>query len=134
MLFGKEHVDRYQETDGREGHDWQGTTVLLLTTTGRKSGLERTTPLIYRTDGDAFAIVASNGGAHDHPLWYKNLLAQPEVGVQVEGDRFRARARTASPEEKARLWPSLTATWSAYDQYQTKTDREIPVVILDRAA
>ncbi|MFC3996328.1 nitroreductase family deazaflavin-dependent oxidoreductase [Nocardiopsis sediminis] len=134
MLFGKEHVDRYQETDGEEGHDWQGTTVLLLTTTGRKSGLERTTPLIYRTHGDAYAIVASNGGATDHPLWYKNLVAEPEVGLQVKGDRFRARARTASPEEKARLWPAFTATWPSYDEYQTKTDRDIPVVVLDRIA
>jgi deazaflavin-dependent oxidoreductase (nitroreductase family) len=132
VLYGKEHVQRYQETDGAEGHDWQGTTVLLLTTTGRKSGQERTTPLIYRPDGDAYVVVASNGGDRDHPLWYKNLLENPEVGVQVKGDRFRARARTADQAEKTRLWPTMAATWPDYDEYQTKTDRDIPVVILDR--
>ncbi|PRX92407.1 nitroreductase family deazaflavin-dependent oxidoreductase [Allonocardiopsis opalescens] len=133
MLFGAEHVRRYRETDGAEGHDWQNTTVLLLTTTGRKTGLERTTPLIYQTDGDDYVVVASNGGEPDHPLWYKNLVADPNVTVQVWGDRFAAVAHTADAEEKARLWPKMTATWPAYDQYQTKTDRPIPVVVLRRA-
>ncbi|GAB3211846.1 nitroreductase family deazaflavin-dependent oxidoreductase [Marinactinospora thermotolerans] len=132
MLYGAEHVKRYIETNGEEGHDWQGTTTLILTTTGRKSGKPRSTPLIYRTDGDDYVVVASNGGATEHPLWYRNLLADPEVTVQVKGDRFRARARTASEEEKTRLWPRMAATWPAYDEYQTKTDRSIPVVILQR--
>jgi deazaflavin-dependent oxidoreductase (nitroreductase family) len=133
-LFGPEHVRRYQETDGEVGHDWQDTIVLLLTTTGRKSGEERTTPLIYQPVGDdAYAIVASKGGADAPPAWYLNLEAEPKVGVQVKGDRFTANARTATPEEKPELWDKMTATWPAYDDYQTKTDREIPVVVLERA-
>lgn len=131
MLFGKEHVERYQETDGAEGHDWNGTTVLILTTTGRSSGRPRSTPLIYRTDGDSYVVVASNGGAPDHPQWYKNLQADPGARVQVRGDRFTARARTADAGEKQRLWPVMAATWPDYDQYQAKTDRDIPVVVLD---
>ncbi|HWF36386.1 MAG TPA: nitroreductase family deazaflavin-dependent oxidoreductase [Solirubrobacteraceae bacterium] len=132
MLFGQEHVDRYRETDGEEGHDWQGTSVLILTTTGRRSGNERSTPLIYGTSGDAYLVVASKGGAPEHPAWYLNLSENPEVEVQVKGDRFGARARTATPEERAELWSTMTEQWPAYDEYQTKTDREIPVVVLER--
>ncbi|TDC87364.1 nitroreductase family deazaflavin-dependent oxidoreductase [Actinomadura sp. 7K507] len=133
MLFGKEHVARYQETDGEVGHDWQGTVTLLLTTTGRRSGKERTTPLIYQPEGDAYVIVASLGGADDNPLWYENLRANPEVKVQVKGDKFTARARTATPEEKPALWRKMAAVWPAYDEYQQKTTRNIPVVVLERA-
>ncbi|MEV0122230.1 nitroreductase family deazaflavin-dependent oxidoreductase [Streptomyces sp. NPDC050703] len=132
MLFGKEHVKRYQETDGAEGHDWQGTTVLILTTIGRKSGEPRSTPLIYRPYGDAVLVVASNGGADAPPLWYRNLEANPEVQVQVKGDRYTARARTAIPDEKPDMWRTMVATWPAYEEYQTKTERSIPVVVLDR--
>jgi deazaflavin-dependent oxidoreductase (nitroreductase family) len=134
ILFGPEHVRRYRETDGDVGHDWQGTITLLLTTTGRKSGEERTTPLIYQPVGDdAYAIVASKGGADTPPAWYLNLEADPNVEVQVKGDRFAAKARTATPEEKPDLWKKMAATWPAYDDYQQKTDREIPVVVLERA-
>ncbi|WP_436757409.1 nitroreductase family deazaflavin-dependent oxidoreductase [Streptosporangium sp. V21-05] len=132
MLFGKEHVDRYIATDGAEGHEWQGTTALLLTTVGRKSGEPRTSPLIYQRHGDDLLIVASKGGADEPPLWYLNLRENPEVEVQVLGDRFRARARTATPEEKPELWSIMTAAWPAYDEYTKKTDREIPVVVLER--
>ncbi|WP_329254076.1 nitroreductase family deazaflavin-dependent oxidoreductase [Actinoallomurus sp. NBC_01490] len=133
MLFGREHVERYQETDGAEGHDWQGTTVLLLTTVGRKSGQKRTSPLIYRKkDGDTYTVIASNGGADEPPLWYANLQADPEVEVQVWGEKFVARARTATPEEKPALWEAMAETWPAYDDYQKKTEREIPVVVLER--
>jgi deazaflavin-dependent oxidoreductase (nitroreductase family) len=132
MLFGREHVERYQETDGAEGHDWQGTTVLLLTTVGRKTGKKHTTPLIYQPAGDAYTVVASKGGADEPPQWYTNLQANPEVEVQVWGDRFAARARTATAEEKPALWETMAATWPAYDDYQKKTDREIPVVVLER--
>lgn len=131
MLFGKEHVQRYQETDGEEGHDWMGTTTLILTTTGRRSGQPRSTPLIYQSDGDNYVVIASNGGASDHPLWYYNLVANPEVGLQVRADRFTARARTATEEERSRLWPRMASVWPDYDDYQTKTDRPIPVVILE---
>jgi deazaflavin-dependent oxidoreductase (nitroreductase family) len=132
MLFGKEHVKRYQETDGAEGHDWQNTTVLILTTIGRKSGEQRSTPLIYQPYGDAVLVVASNGGADAPPLWYRNLEANPEVQVQIKGDRYTARARTASPDEKPAMWRTMVATWPAYEEYQTKTDRSIPVVVLER--
>lgn len=133
MLFGQEHVDRYRATDGAEGHEWQGTQTLLLTTTGRKSGEERTTPLIYAPVGDAYAIVASKGGSDEPPAWYLNLAANPEVEVQVLGDRFKARARTAEAEEKAEIWPTMVSEWPAYDEYQARTERQIPVVVLERA-
>jgi deazaflavin-dependent oxidoreductase (nitroreductase family) len=131
MLFGKEHVKRYVETDGEEGHDWRGTSVAILTTTGRKSGEKRSTPLIYQPYGDAYLLVASQGGAPDHPLWYKNLLADPEVELQVKADRFKARARTATPDERPDMWRTMTATWPDYDVYTTKTTREIPVVVIE---
>ncbi|UQA56597.1 nitroreductase family deazaflavin-dependent oxidoreductase [Polyangium aurulentum] len=132
-LFGDEHVRRYQETGGRVGHIWRrGTTILLLTTTGRKSGEKRTVPLIYVTDGDHYAIVASKGGAPEHPGWYLNLEKTPEVELQVKDEVFRARARVATGEERARLWRKANEAWPDYDQYATKTDREIPVVVLER--
>lgn len=133
MLFGQEHVDRYRATDGAEGHEWQGTQTLLLTTTGRKSGEERTTPLIYAPYGDAYTIVASKGGTDEPPAWYLNLSADPEVEVQVLGDRFKARARTANAEEKAETWPTMVSEWPPYDEYQARTERQIPIVILERA-
>jgi deazaflavin-dependent oxidoreductase (nitroreductase family) len=133
-LFGQEHVDRYRASDGEEGHEWQGTQTLLLTTTGRRSGEERVHPLIYGRHGNDYLVVASKGGAPSHPAWYLNLEANHEVEVQVMGDKFHARARTATPEEKVDLWPIMTKEWPAYDQYQTKTDRDIPVVILERVA
>jgi deazaflavin-dependent oxidoreductase (nitroreductase family) len=132
MLFGQDHVDRYVDTDGEEGHEWQGTTTLILTTTGRRSREERSTPLIYQRHGDDYLVVASKGGSPEPPAWYLNLQANPEVRVQVKGDRFAARARTATPDEKPELWQAMTAVWPAYDEYQTKTDREIPVVVLER--
>ena len=132
MLFGQEHVNRYRETDGKEGHDWQGTQTLLLTTRGRKSGEERTTPLIYGESGDCYVVVASRGGTPEHPAWYLNLEESPMVEVQVWGDTFRAHARTATPEEKPALWKQMVSRWPAYEDYQAKTDREIPVVVLER--
>jgi deazaflavin-dependent oxidoreductase (nitroreductase family) len=133
MLFGEEHVKRYVESDGEEGHDWQGTTVLILTTKGRRSGQSRSTPLIYQRHGEDYLVVASKGGADEPPAWYLNLSENPEVELQVGGERFAARARTASSEEKPVLWRTMTATWPAYDEYQEKTGRAIPVVVLERA-
>jgi deazaflavin-dependent oxidoreductase (nitroreductase family) len=134
VLFGQEHVQRYVETDGEEGHRWQeGSSVLILTTTGRRSGEARSTPLIYGRNGDDFLVVASKGGADDPPAWYLNLVDQPEVEVQVKGDRFKARARTASDDEKPDLWRVMTGEWPHYDEYQEKTERPIPVVVLERA-
>ena len=131
-LYGQEHVDRYRATDGEEGHDWQGTQTLLLTTKGRKSGEQRTTPLIYARQGDAYTVVASKGGSDTAPAWYLNLSEDPDVEVQVKGDRFRARARTASVEEKPGLWQKMVSEWPDYDSYQQQTEREIPVVVLER--
>jgi deazaflavin-dependent oxidoreductase (nitroreductase family) len=134
MLFGQEHVERYEATDGEEGHDWQkGTKTLILTTKGRKSGEERKTPLIYEEHDGDYLIVASRGGTPEHPAWYLNLEDEPEVGVQVKGDKFKARARTASSDEKPEMWRKMAAAWPDYDEYQKKTDREIPVVVLERA-
>ena len=133
MLFGQEHVERYQATGGEEGHDWQGTTALLLTTIGHKSGEERTTPLIYQEHNSDYLIVASKGGHDEPPAWYLNLEAKPTVGVQVKDDRLTAHARTATPDEKPEMWSKMTGAWPDYDEYQTKTDREIPVVVLERA-
>ncbi|HET8980703.1 MAG TPA: nitroreductase family deazaflavin-dependent oxidoreductase [Solirubrobacteraceae bacterium] len=133
MLFGQAHVKKYRETNGAEGHEWQGATVLILTTTGRRSGEPRSTPLIYGRDGDDYVVVASKGGDEDHPSWYLNLVADPHVEVQVLADRFAARARTATPEEKPRLWQAAVERWPAYADYQRKTSREIPVVILERS-
>lgn len=134
MLFGAEHVQRYVETDGAEGHDWQGTTVLILTTTGRRTGQQHSTPLIYQRHGDDYLLVASKGGADTHPAWYLNLEANPEVQVQVKADRFTARARTANPQEKPELWRTMATVWPHYDEYQRKTKRDIPLVVLEPAA
>ena len=133
VLFGQEHVDRYRATDGEEGHDWQGTHTLILTTTGRRSGEQRSTPLIYGQHGDDHLVVASKGGSDQPPAWYVNLRENPDVEVQVKGDRFAARARAATPEEKPEMWKIMTEQWPAYDEYQQKTDREIPVVVLERS-
>ncbi|MEU6020587.1 nitroreductase family deazaflavin-dependent oxidoreductase [Micromonospora sp. NPDC048871] len=128
-----EHIDRYVATDGKQGHEWRpGVFTLLLTTRGRRSGNLRRTALIYGRDGEAYVIVASQGGDPRHPAWYLNLAADPTVQVQVGPDRFTARARTATAEEKARLWPIMTDIWPAYDDYQAKTERDIPVVLLER--
>ena len=133
-LFGKEHVERYRATDGAEGYEWQkGTTILLLGTKGRKSGREYTHPLIFREHDGAYLVVASKGGAPEPPAWYMNLQADPEVKVQIKGEVFDARARTATAEEKPQLWREMTEVWPAYDEYQQKTSREIPVVVLERA-
>jgi deazaflavin-dependent oxidoreductase (nitroreductase family) len=127
------HVRRYVETDGRSGHRWNGRNTLLLTTRGRRSGRLRRTALIYGRDGDRYVVVASNGGARNHPHWYLNLTAQPEVQVQVQAERFAARARTADAQERPRLWRMMAEIWPDYERYQKRTGREIPVVILERA-
>ena len=132
-LHGREHVERYRETGGELGHDWkEGSSILLLTTRGRKSGESRTTPLIYGRAGDDFMVVASKGGSDEPPAWYVNLKADPDVEVQVLDEVFPARARTASADEKPRLWETMVGEWPPYADYQERTDREIPVVLLQR--
>jgi deazaflavin-dependent oxidoreductase (nitroreductase family) len=129
----EQHMKEYLETNGEKGHIWRGVPTLLLTTKGRKSGKPYTTPLIYGKDGESLMIIASRGGADEHPQWYLNLAAEPEIEVQVLADKFKAKARTADGEEKARLWKTMAAIWPDYDQYQAKTSREIPLVVIDRA-
>lgn len=131
MLFGQEHVEKYRETGGEVGHEWQpGIHTLLLTTTGRTSGQPFTTPLIYGRDGDDYVVVASKGGAPEHPDWYRNLSAEPRVEIQVGPEVMAATARDAAADERARLWSMMATIWPDYDNYATRTDREIPVVVL----
>ena len=129
-LFGDEHVRQYEATAGKVGHDWNGASILILQTSGRKSGQTRKFPLIYGRDGGDYVVVASKGGAPDHPGWYKNLLAHPDAKVQVRGEVIPVTARTGTAEDKRRVWPVMTAQWPPYDEYQRKTDRDIPVVLL----
>jgi deazaflavin-dependent oxidoreductase (nitroreductase family) len=131
-LFGAEHVRVYRETEGARGYDWRGATILLLTTTGRSSGEPRTTPLIHRTDDGRWVLVASKGGTPQNPDWFENLRANPEVTIQVKGEEVPVYAATAEGEERNRLWSLMTEVWPAYDEYQARTDREIPVVVLSR--
>ena len=132
-LYGEEHVRTYRETGGKVGHIWRkGSKILLLTTTGRTSGKPRTTPLIYENDGDRYVIVASKGGAPEHPGWYLNLEKNSEVELQVLDDVFKARAYTAEGEERARLWELVNQQWPDYEKYTESTDREFPIVVLER--
>ena len=130
-LFGQEHVRRYQETDGEVGYLWNGAPIALLTTTGRRTGDPTTTPLIFGRDGDNVVLIASQGGAPEHPGWYRNLAKQPEVELQVKGDHLRGRARTAAGDERERLWRQMAEIWPHYDEYATRTEREIPVVVVE---
>ncbi len=127
-----DHIKRYVASDGEDGHLWRGVQTALLTTRGRKSGKLHRTALIYGQDGDRYLLVASQGGAPKHPAWYLNLTDQPEVELQVGADKFTGIARTANAEERAKLWSTMTGLWPAYEDYQRKTDREIPLVIIDR--
>jgi deazaflavin-dependent oxidoreductase (nitroreductase family) len=128
------NIAQYVATDGREGSSQRGAPLLLLTTQGRKSGKWRRTALIFGESGGNYIIVASKGGAPEHPAWYLNLVAQPEVRVQVYDRIFTARARTATAQEKPRLWSLMASIWPDYNQYIKKTTREIPVVILEPVA
>jgi deazaflavin-dependent oxidoreductase (nitroreductase family) len=129
-----EHIRRYVETDGEKGHRWRGVNTLLLTTRGRRTGKLRRTALIYGRDGETYLVVGSQGGAHKHPFWYLNLVEHPDVEVQVGAETFPARARAATANEKPKLWRIMTSIWPDYDSYQAKTDRDIPVVILERSS
>ncbi len=135
----QEHMRRYVESDGAEGHMWDSTPAggpgpvptLLLTTTGRKTGGERVLPLIYGEAGGGYVVVASKGGMPTHPAWYLNLCAQADVKVQVAAKKLRAVARTAEGAERASLWQQMAKIYPPYDDYQARTEREIPVVVLD---
>lgn len=132
-LHGAPHVERYIQTDGEDGYHWRGgTTILLLTTTGRKSGEQRVNALIFRPWGDGYLVVASKGGTDQQPAWFHNLSADPSVGVQIKGERFAARARVADDDEKPAMWDEMVASWPDYAEYQKRTSRQIPVVVLER--
>ena len=131
-LIGDEHIRRYEETDGEVGYEWNGATCLVLTARGRKTGEPRKFALIFDRHGDDVVVVASKGGAPDHPGWYKNLVANPDAEVQIKGEKYPVRARTAHGAEREELWRLMTVNWPNYDSYATRTDREIPVVVLER--
>lgn len=128
----QDHLRRYLETDGRDGHIFQGLPTLLLTTRGRRSGKPVTLPLIYGEDAGRHVLIASKGGHPEDPLWYRNLVAEPTCHVQVAADRFRARARTVEGPERERLWALMRKIYPPYDDYQQATSRRIPVVVLER--
>ena len=127
----KLHASLFRATGGKVGGRLVGSPVLLLVTTGRKSGLQRTTPLLYLDDGNRHVIVASNGGAAKHPVWWLNLRANPEATVEIGGRKTRVRATEAQREERARLWRRLVLMYGPYESYRKKTDREIPVILLE---
>ncbi len=126
------HIRRYVRTDGADGGTFHGVPSLLLTTRGRRSGTLRRTALMYGRDGDDYLLVASNGGAAKHPAWYLNLTADPAVEIQVGAERIAGRARTATAEERVRLWPVMTKVFPTYARYERETDREIPVIVIER--
>jgi deazaflavin-dependent oxidoreductase (nitroreductase family) len=137
----QDHLARYLATNGEDGYLWDASLgggkgmipTLLLTTVGRKSARHLTLPLIFGRSGADYVVVASKGGAPAHPAWYLNLEANPQVQVQVKADRFTAHAHTAAAEERAALWPMMVGIYGPYADYQKKTDRQIPVVVLQRA-
>jgi deazaflavin-dependent oxidoreductase (nitroreductase family) len=131
-LIGDEHVRRYRETKGEEGYIWNGATCLVLTARGRTSGAERDVPLICGFDGARSVVVASKGGAPEHPAWYHNLVAEPHCRVQVRAECFDAVARTVEGPERERLWRLMAEVWPSYDEYAKRTERKIPVVVLER--
>lgn len=129
-LIGEDHIRAYRESRGEVAYIWNGVPTLLLTATGRRTGRQRTSALIFGRDGDDYLVVASKGGAPSHPSWYLNLRAAPQANIQVRADELAVVARTASAEEKPRLWTIMTDMWPNYDVYQARTDRDIPVVVL----
>lgn len=133
-VMTRAHNFWYKLLGGRVVGRWGKAPMLLLTTTGRKTGKARTTPLLYLPDGDDLVVVASWGGDDRHPLWYLNLQAEPHVEVQVGSEKQARVARTATKAEKARIWPELIAIYKQYDDYQKRTEREIPLVMLSREA
>jgi deazaflavin-dependent oxidoreductase (nitroreductase family) len=127
-----DHIHQYVESDGEKGHIWRdGAPTLLISVLGRKSGVWRRSVLIYGRDAENYVVVASKGGDPKHPAWYLNLVDNPQVRLQVGADKLTARARVAEGDERARLWDKLAEIWPAYNEYQTKTDRRIPVVVLE---
>lgn len=127
----EEHLRLYRESGGKEGHIWNGMKTLLLTTKGRKSGDARVLPLIYGKADEGYVIVASKGGHTHHPSWYLNLDANPDVEIQVGEATMQGRARTSEGEERAKLWNFMCESFPTYNEYQARTKREIPVVVIE---
>lgn len=130
-LLGAEHVRVYRETNGEQGYIWNGSSILLLTTKGRRSGEARTIPIIFTRYKQSWVIMASKGGAPTHPKWYLNILDDPQVEVQEKAERYRATARTAESPEREAIWAEAIKHWPNYDMYQARTERQIPVVVLE---
>ncbi|MDP6976413.1 MAG: nitroreductase family deazaflavin-dependent oxidoreductase [Acidimicrobiales bacterium] len=129
--FVADHVERYLASDGADGFEFNGAECIILTTTGRRTGKLRRTPLVRVHDGENYLVIASMGGAAKNPVWYLNLLANPEVTLQDRAEVHELVARTADADEKARRWPAALAAWPSYADYQAKTDRDIPLVVLE---
>jgi deazaflavin-dependent oxidoreductase (nitroreductase family) len=130
-LLGEAHVRLYRETNGEKGYVWNGVPILLVTSKGRRSGEARTIPIIFTPYGESWVIIASRGGSPTHPAWYLNVLDEPRVEVQVKADRYEALARTAVSPEREKLWAEANKSWPRYELYQSRTERQIPVVVLD---
>jgi deazaflavin-dependent oxidoreductase (nitroreductase family) len=131
-LLGEKHVKVYRETNGEQGYLWNGVPILLLTTTGRKSGEPRTIPIIFTPYKNSFVIIASKGGSPEHPKWYLNILNNASVTVQVKAEVFKAAARTAQSPEREAIWAEAVKSWPNFDVYQSRTTRQIPVVVIER--
>jgi deazaflavin-dependent oxidoreductase (nitroreductase family) len=131
-LLGEAHVRAYRETNGETGYIWNGAPILLLTTKGRSSGEARTIAIIFTKYRNSYVIMGSRGGSPTHPKWYLNILADPHVELQVKGDKFAAIARTAESPEREEIWQEALKTWPRYDEYQSRTARQIPVVVIER--
>ena len=126
-----DHVERYLATDGADGYEFHGATCVILTTRGRRTGAIRRSPIVRVCDGGRYLAVASMGGAPKHPMWYLNLQANPEVTIQDKGEVHNLVARTATTAEKEELWPIAVAEWPDYENYQKRTERDIPLVICE---
>ncbi len=130
--FNRALIAEFRANGGTVTGPFEHAPLLLLTTTGAKSGLPRTSPVVYTTDGDRLVVIASMGGAPTHPAWYHNLVANPTVTVELPGEQFEARAVPAQDDERARLYRAQADLMPTFDEYQQKTNREIPVVVLER--
>lgn len=127
----QDHIDRYLKSNGEDGHLWNGVPCLLLTTRGRKTHTDRLLPLIYGNYGKSYIVVGSKGGHRQHPSWYLNLSENPEVQIQVKDKKMYGICRTTTGSERAKCWEIMEAIFPTYNEYQRKTKREIPVVVID---
>jgi deazaflavin-dependent oxidoreductase (nitroreductase family) len=125
-------IEEFRANGGKVGGDFEGAPLLLLHTTGAKSGQDRVNPVMYRTDGDHLVVFASKAGAPTNPDWYYNLLANPDVSAEVGTETIALRARVANGDERERLWSAQKGEWPGFAEYEQKTTREIPVVVLER--